>query len=118
MEKKRTKKIQIRLTPEELAAIEEKKNRSSFNSVAALIRYCVLDGKSLPGKTKSSDQKMILELARQIRPIGVNLNQIARAVNSINRQGKGLNLEKLEKTLRRIEQKLEQIEQTVKNNDR
>ena len=117
----RTKKIQIRLTPAELAAIEAKKEKSPFNTVAELMRHCVEvvefeekpQTQSNQQTTPSSNNPVILKLANQIRPIGVNLNQIARSINSLNKRGLAVNSEKVELALKRLENRLEKVSQMI-----
>jgi len=72
----RTKKIQIRLSPQELSEIKKKAEASGI-SASNLVRQSVTRVRAWTPENQSIQQEKIRQLAR----IGNNLNQIARAVN-------------------------------------
>jgi len=115
MEEYKTKKIQIRLSPTELEKIEAKFQRSKFTTKADFFRNCLLekDTTSHPPEATSSPTNPQLEIARQLRPIGVNLNQIARILNSLNQEGRTISVKKVHESLTRLEAKLDQVRQQL-----
>jgi len=111
---KRTKKIQVRLTIEEFEQIHHLTSQSNFRSAAELIRYCVfkrpsrieLKSESLSNKSK---EKIARYISQQIRPIGINLNQIARHLNSLRKSGREPEVKELKEIFQRIEKKMDMI---------
>ena len=73
----RTKKIQIRLSPQELSDIKTKAKASGI-SASDLVRQSITQVRAWTPENKNIQQEKIRQLAR----IGNNLNQIARAVNT------------------------------------
>jgi len=95
---KRTDVIHVRLFPDEKKRIDEKV-ASSGKSISELIRHS-LDTVKVTSIKNTSIQK---ELIREVRRIGINLNQIARACNNANKNGDEINMVELIILLRQIE---------------
>ncbi len=77
---KRSEALQIRLTAEEHAALHRLATRTGIRAsrlARKAIRELVTGGVDLLNR----EQQAVLELARQIRLVGINLNQIARHLN-------------------------------------
>ena len=77
---KRSETLQTRLTVEEHAALHRLATRTGIRAsrlARKAIRELVTGGVDLLNR----EQQAVLELARQIRLVGVNLNQIARHLN-------------------------------------
>jgi len=77
---KRSEALQTRLTAEEHAALRRLSDRTGIRAsrlTRKAIRELVTGGVDLLNR----EQQAVLELARQMRLIGVNLNQIARQLN-------------------------------------
>lgn len=77
---KRSEALQTRLTAEELAALHRLAARTGIRAsrlTRKAIRELVTGGVDLLNR----EQQAVLELARQMRLIGGNLNQIARQLN-------------------------------------
>lgn len=76
----RTAKVEVRLTPNEKAALAKLANDAGL-SLSDYVR-----GEALKGETKQERRRAIpadvAELIRQLSAIGNNLNQIARACNT------------------------------------
>ena len=77
---KRSEALQTRLTAEEHAALRHLSARTGIRAsrlARKAIRELVTGGVDLLNR----EQQAVLELARQIRLVGINLNQIARHLN-------------------------------------
>ena len=100
MNRKRTKQIVIRMTDEEYDLVKAKVEQSGKTQQEFLIRSCtgkkivVVDG--------------IRELTIELKRIGTNLNQIARAVNQGQLEN-GVDLSEIEKGLSDVWQLLRQL---------
>lgn len=113
---KRSKKIQVRLTPDEFNQIHNLTSKSKFTTTAQLIRYCVFEKSSrIEAKTIATTnlEKTAQFINQQIRPVGVNLNQIAKSLNSLTKAGQEPEIKTLEATLKRIEKKFDLILQNL-----
>jgi hypothetical protein len=86
---KRSETLQTRLTAEEHSALRHLSDRTGIRAsrlVRKAIRELVTGGVDLLNR----EQQAVLELARQMRLIGVNLNQIARHLNRGDSDSHGL----------------------------
>ena len=113
---KRSKKIQVRLTPDEFNQIHNLTSKSKFTTTAQLIRYCVLEKSSrIEARTITTTnlEKTTKLINQQLRPIGVNLNQIAKFLNTLRKAGRQPEIKNLEATLKRIEKKFDLILQKL-----
>lgn len=73
---KRTEQLALRLSPVEVARLHEKAELAQTN-VTAFVRAAAL-GRPVTVSAPASD----FELRQELRRIGVNLNQIAKALNA------------------------------------
>ncbi|MDB5977357.1 MAG: hypothetical protein JWR07_4117 [Nevskia sp.] len=86
---KRSEALHLRLTREEHAGLRVLSTRTGIRRsrlVRKALRELITGGADLLER----DQQAVLELARQMRLIGVNLNQIARRVNQGEPPGRAL----------------------------
>ena len=74
---KRSEQVSLRLSPVELARLQDKADQSR-QSVTAFVRAAAM-GKPV---TVRQAQETDFELRQELRRIGVNLNQIAKALNA------------------------------------
>lgn len=74
---RRTEQVSLRLSPAELARLQGKADQSS-QTVTAFVRAAAM-GKPV---TARQEQGGDFELRQELRRIGVNLNQIAKALNA------------------------------------
>lgn len=85
-------KISLRLTPDDLAALEGEaaaQGLSRTQWTTHLIRRRLYDRPQL----SAPDALALIEIRRELRRIGVNINQIARALNTAILEGQVLSLE-------------------------
>ena len=73
---RRTEQVNLRLSPIEAARLQDKADRAQTN-LTAFVRAAAL-GKSVTVRQAASD----FETRQELRRIGVNLNQIAKALNA------------------------------------
>ena len=76
--KRRTAQVSVAVSPAELAALQEKADRAGMN-VTAFTRASALSRK-LPAPSTASP--VDFETRAELRRIGTNLNQIAKAMNA------------------------------------
>ena len=76
---KRTKSIKIRVTEDELSALNALKSQAGFSMLAEYMRSVSL---GLDVQRKKEYPKVDPALLRQISGIGNNINQIARQINA------------------------------------
>lgn len=74
---RRSEQVSVRLSPAELARLQGKADQSN-QSVTAFVRAAAM-GKPV---TVRQEQAGDFELRQELRRIGVNLNQIAKALNA------------------------------------
>ncbi len=99
-EERRSECFAIRLTPAERLALQEEAERLSL-SPTSLARQRLLRGRVVVQEHRRLDPRQVFELGR----IGVNLNQIARALNS----GQNINPAAIEAALAELRTLLAQI---------
>lgn len=75
--KKRTESVRVSLSPAEITAIADKATKAQTN-VTAFVRAAAL-GKSV---TVTQSEGLDFETRQELRRIGTNLNQIAKALNA------------------------------------
>lgn len=78
---KRTKSIKIRVTEDELSALNALKSQAGFSMLAEYMRSISLN---FDVSAKQEYPKIDPALLRQVSGIGNNINQIARQVNASN----------------------------------
>jgi hypothetical protein len=78
---RKEKVAHIRLSQDEFCAVEAAAERAGL-SVSAFIRSLSLEGAGLRPFLTEADRAIIGLLARDMRAIGSNLNQVARAINA------------------------------------
>lgn len=74
---RRTEQVSVRLSPLELARLQDKADQSR-QTITAFVRASAM-GKPVTVRQASPDD---FELRQELRRIGVNLNQIAKALNA------------------------------------
>lgn len=115
-EKLRTKRIEIRLTPDERRRLQQRIKSSELSSVAALFRDLVLNESdfSFDKKTPRPTRKKIFiqqdpALTASVAKIGNNINQLTRYVNTISKAGERFAAVELYVILDNINSKLERL---------
>ncbi|WP_299691664.1 plasmid mobilization relaxosome protein MobC [Hydrocarboniphaga sp.] len=86
---KRSEKLRLRLTEEELYGLQQLAVKTGINRcrlARKALRELVTGGVDLLDR----EQMAVMELARQMRSIGVNLNQVARQLNGGDAPGHAL----------------------------
>lgn len=78
---RKEKVAHIRFSQDEFCAVEAAAERAGL-SVSAFIRSLSLEGAGLRPFLTEADRAIIGLLARDMRAIGSNLNQVARAINA------------------------------------
>jgi hypothetical protein len=78
---RKEKVAHIRLSQDEFCAVETAAERAGL-SVSAFVRSLSLEGAGLRPFLTETDRAIIGLLARDMRAIGSNLNQVARAINA------------------------------------
>lgn len=101
---KRTRRVETRVTPDELAAIDRFCKQAGVSRSEAL-RWVAGGHARVVHETRNAD---VERLAAQARLIGVNVNQIARRLNGQGRLSPA-SAESLESALGRIRDALERV---------
>ena len=78
---KRTKRFEIRFTPEEWAALQERAIEAGASSTAIHARALLLPNNHQANNETKVEHKLRLQLLASLGKIGSNINQIARALN-------------------------------------
>lgn len=86
---KRSEKFRLRLTEDELNGLQELAARTGINR-SRLARKALRELVTGNVDLLEREQHAVLELARQMRLIGINLNQVARQLNQGNDPGRAL----------------------------
>ena len=79
--KKRTKRFEIRFTPEEWVALQDRANEAGCSSAAIYARAVLLPSHDQANKETKAEHKLRVQLLASLGKIGSNINQIARALN-------------------------------------
>lgn len=87
--RKRQRMVPIRLSDEEFERCREKADALGL-SVPSYLRKLAIHQKVKPPRAPLVDREGALEIARELRAIGVNVNQLAKRVNAGALQAVGL----------------------------
>jgi hypothetical protein len=77
----RTKRFEIRFTPEEWIALQERAAEAGASSTAIFARAVLLPTNHLRDQETKAEHKLRLQLLASLGKIGSNINQIARSLN-------------------------------------
>lgn len=87
MKQNRSKRINLRLTEEEFAAIESKLKSSIHNHLSSYLRKVILE-KPIIIKTRDQSlddfMKELILLRTELNAVGNNFNQIVKKINSVS----------------------------------
>lgn len=123
---KRSKRLTLKVTPEEQRQIEKLMKKNKFKTRAEFIRWCVLEKERAESELTSVNLKISKDnlswqtlklIKEQIRPIGVNINQIAKAINLIKQTEDDLDWKRVNRTLLSIREELKSIERKITGKD-
>jgi hypothetical protein len=78
---RKDKVVRMRLSAEELAAIEKAASAADM-TMSAFLRSLLLEGAGVQPLLAAEDRVVMGYLADEMRGVGANLNQLARAMNS------------------------------------
>lgn len=79
----RTKRFEIRFTPEEWIALQERAAEAGASSTAIFARAVLLPTNHLRDQETKAEHKLRLQLLASLGKIGSNINQIARSLNRL-----------------------------------
>jgi hypothetical protein len=79
--KKRTKRFEIRFTPEEWMALQERATEAGCSSTAIYARAVLLPSHNQANQETKAEHKLRVQLLASLGKIGSNINQIARSLN-------------------------------------
>ena len=79
--KKRSKRFEIRFTPEEWVALQQRASEAGSSSTAIYARSVLLPSSHLADQETKAEHKLRVQLLASLGKIGSNINQIARALN-------------------------------------
>lgn len=77
----------VRLDKNEHDLFKQSAKKKGFNCLSSYVRACLRTGEDKSFFSKS-DEKKLLDIYKDIRKIGVNLNQIAKATNDASVRSK------------------------------
>jgi hypothetical protein len=77
----RTKRFEIRFTPEEWIALQESAAEAGASSTAIFARAALLPAHDQSNQETKAEHKLRLQLLASLGKIGSNINQIARSMN-------------------------------------
>jgi hypothetical protein len=77
----RSKRFEIRFTPEEWIALQERAAEAGASSTAIWARAVLLPTNHLRDQETKAEHKLRLQLLASLGKIGSNINQIARSLN-------------------------------------
>ena len=77
----RSKRFEIRFTPEEWIALQERAAEAGASSTAIWARAVLLPTNHLRDQETKAEHKLRLQLLASLGKIGSNINQIARSMN-------------------------------------
>ncbi len=78
---RRTKRFEIRFTPDEWESLQQRAVEAGSSSAAIFARSILLPAEHRKNQEAKADQKLRLQLLASLGKIGSNINQIARALN-------------------------------------
>jgi hypothetical protein len=79
--KKRSKRFEIRFTPEEWVALQHRAIEAGASSTAIYARSILLPSNHLADQETKAEHKLRVQLLASLGKIGSNINQIARSLN-------------------------------------
>ncbi|ATI28167.1 MULTISPECIES: plasmid mobilization protein [Ralstonia solanacearum species complex] len=79
--KKRTKRFEIRFTPEEWMALQQRAVEAGASSTAIYARSILLPSHQQANQETKAEHKLRVQLLASLGKIGSNINQIARSLN-------------------------------------
>lgn len=79
--KKRTKRFEVRFTPEEFASLIDRAENEGFSSTALFARSILLPKDHRQNQETKTEHKLRVQLLASLGKIGSNINQIARSLN-------------------------------------
>lgn len=79
--KKRSKRFEIRFTPEEWVALQQRASEAGASSTAIWARSILLPAHDQANQETKTEHKLRVQLLASLGKIGSNINQIARALN-------------------------------------
>ena len=79
--KKRSKRFEIRFTPEEWVALQQRAAEAGASSTAIYARAVLLPSNHLADQETKAEHKLRVQLLASLGKIGSNINQIARSLN-------------------------------------
>ena len=79
--KKRSKRFEIRFTPEEWMALQQRAAEAGASSTAIYARAVLLPSNHLADQETKAEHKLRVQLLASLGKIGSNINQIARSLN-------------------------------------
>ena len=77
----RSKRFEIRFTPEEWIALQERAAEAGASSTAIYARSVLLPSNHLADQETKAEHKLRVQLLASLGKIGSNINQIARSLN-------------------------------------
>ena len=77
----RSKRFEIRFTPEEWAALRQRASEAGASSTAIYARAVLLPSNHLADQETKAEHKLRVQLLASLGKIGSNINQIARSLN-------------------------------------
>ena len=79
--KKRSKRFEIRFTPEEWVALQQRASEAGASSTAIYARAVLLPSYDQANQETKAEHKLRVQLLASLGKIGSNINQIARSLN-------------------------------------
>ncbi len=77
----RSKRFEIRFTPEEWVALQQRASEAGASSAAIYARSVLLPSNHLADQETKAEHKLRVQLLASLGKIGSNINQIARSLN-------------------------------------
>ncbi|MDA8453674.1 MobC family plasmid mobilization relaxosome protein [Acidovorax sp. GBBC 3334] len=77
----RSKRFEIRFTPEEWVALQQRASEAGASSTAIYARSVLLPSNHLVDQETKAEHKLRVQLLASLGKIGSNINQIARSLN-------------------------------------
>ena len=82
-QQKRTKRFEIRFTPEEWVALQQRAIEAGASSTAIYARSILLPAHDQANQETKAEHKLRVQLLASLGKIGSNINQIARSLNRL-----------------------------------
>jgi len=79
----RSKRFEIRFTPEEWIALQERAAETGASSTAIFARAALLPSNHIADQETKAEHKLRVQLLASLGKIGSNINQIARSLNRL-----------------------------------